>query len=296
IYFVTSPTTPHEEVQANGDFTPLRPTEHHKHLFADVEVPRASHFDPAVQDKVSWLKDLSLLLASDTEYLDFMYRQRLRSLQATDELVDAVFKNFEENNLVENTYFAYTTDNGFHLGHHQPKAGKSLAYEDDMNLPLIIRRLGIAKNATRTNPGTHSHFPVTILDLTGIPRPSDLDATSPFDPDHTESFNLEYWQAPSRGMIEGVSTDMVTDKYQLKNLYNRTDSNFLNRLDALLSMLYNCKGEVCKFPRATLHKDGKVKSLKDALKPKYDAYYRSLPKFRFLKCKFYFDADNEGTS
>ncbi|KAJ1957486.1 hypothetical protein EC988_000804 [Linderina pennispora] len=324
-FFVISPTAPHEEVQVNGDFTPPRPADRHKHLFPDAKVPRTPHFNPAVQDKVSWLKDLPLLSAADIEYLDFMYRQRLRSLQATDELVDAVFKRLEEKGLVDNTYFIYTTDNGFHLGHHRLKAGKSLAYEDDVNLPFIIRGPGIAKNVTRSNPGTHSHFPATILDLAGISRPDDLDATSLFDPDHTESFNLEYWQASSKKTIVDsqnrtaykslriISKDfnlyysvwcsgereyynMATDKYQLKNLYGRTDPNLLNRLDALLSVLYNCKGDVCKSPWNSLHKDNKVKSLKDALKPKYDKYYKSLPKFRFLKCKVYYDVDNEGTN
>ncbi|KAI8323021.1 hypothetical protein GQ54DRAFT_332869, partial [Martensiomyces pterosporus] len=60
-------------------------------------------------------------------------------------------------------------------------------------------------------------------------------------------------------------------------------------------VLYNCKAEVCKFPWRTLHKDGKVNSLSDALDAKYDGYYKSLPKFRFKSCKDYYDADNEGT-
>ncbi|KAJ1649397.1 hypothetical protein GGF38_006128, partial [Coemansia sp. RSA 25] len=54
-------------------------------------------------------------------------------------------------------------------------------------------------------------------------------------------------------------------------------------------------GEVCKFPWRTIHKDGHVRSLDDALDAKHDAFYSELPKFRFKSCKVYYDKDNEGT-
>ncbi|KAJ1954022.1 hypothetical protein GGI12_005884, partial [Dipsacomyces acuminosporus] len=157
-----------------------------------------------------------------------------------------------------------------------------------------------------------------------IKRPSSLDATSLFDPKHTESFNVEFWNnqfTEGNGTVRHKSNaykalrliseehniyysvwctneheyyDMKQDPYQLVNKYNTADVNTLNRFDALISVLYNCKGDVCKFPWKTIHKDGKVRSLNDALNPKYDGYYRSLPKFRYKSCKVYFDESNEG--
>ncbi|KAI8319258.1 alkaline phosphatase-like protein, partial [Martensiomyces pterosporus] len=284
-------------------FIPPRPAERHKHLFPNAKVPRTPNFNPAKQDKVGWMKDLPLLTPLQIEEIDHHYRQRLRSLQATDELVDTVIKKLKEKNLLDNTYLVYTTDNGYHLGQHRLFAGKNTPIENDINLPFIIRGPGIPRGQSRTNPGTHSHFPATILDLAKIKRPSNLDATSLFDPKHTESFNVEFWsnQSTEDGKFEQHSNnaykalrlisqqhnlyysvwctheheyyDMKEDPYQMVNKYNTTDVNVLNRLDALVSVLYNCKAEVCKFPWRTLHKDGKVNSLGDALDAKYDGYY-----------------------
>ncbi|ORX67899.1 arylsulfatase [Linderina pennispora] len=286
-----------------------------KHLFPDAKVPRDPNFNPLVQDKVGWVKDLPLLSPLQINAIDEHYRQRLRSLQATDELVEA------RRNLVDNTYFIYTTDNGYHLGHHRMFAGKQTPYDTDVRIPFIIRGPGIAKKQINDSPATSSHFAATVLDLANIERPDGLDATSLFDPKKTESFAIEFW---NNNIVEGgsmethinntykavrlVSKDfniyysawctrehelyeMNSDPYQLVNKYNRTDPNFLNRLDALLHVLHDCKGDVCQRPWNTLHKDGKVKSLKDALKPKYDEHYKALPKFRFLECKVYYDPE-----
>ncbi|KAJ1938206.1 hypothetical protein EC988_007659, partial [Linderina pennispora] len=176
--FVISPTAPHDEIQANGDFTPPRPAERHKHLFPDAKVPRDPNFNPLVQDKVGWVKDLPLLSPLQINAIDEHYRQRLRSLQATDELVEAVFKKLEEKDLVDNTYFIYTTDNGYHLGHHRMFAGKQTPYDTDVRIPFIIRGPGIAKKQINDSPTTSSHFAATVLDLANIERPDGLDATS----------------------------------------------------------------------------------------------------------------------
>ncbi|ORX63469.1 alkaline phosphatase-like protein, partial [Linderina pennispora] len=246
--------------------------ERHKHLFPDAKVPRDPNFNPLVQDKVGWINAI-----------DEHYRQRLRSLQATDELVEAVFKKLEEKNLVDNTYFIYTTDNGY------ISATTACLLESRLRMTLMC-----------------SHFAATVLDLANIERPDGLDATSLFDPKKTESFAIEFWNNNLLRAVRLVSKDfniyysawctrehelyeMNSDPYQLVNKYNRTDPNFLNRLDALLNVLHDCKGDVCQRPWNTLHKDGKVKSLKDALKPKYDEHYKALPKFRFLECKVYYD-------
>ncbi|KAJ2749048.1 hypothetical protein GGI19_005855 [Coemansia pectinata] len=322
---VISPTAPHDEIQGDGTFTPPVPADRHKHLFPNAKVPRTPNFNPAVQDKVGWIGELPLLSPLQVEEIDHHYRQRLRSLQATDELVDSVVKKLAANDLLDNTYLIYTTDNGYHLGQHRLFAGKQTPIENDINIPFIIRGPGIAKKQIKTNPATHSHFPATVLDLAGIKRPTNLDATSLFDPEHTESFNVEFW---SNQFTEGGSKlknkknsykalrlisqkhdlyysvwcthehefyDMKVDPYQLTNKYPAADRKLLDRLDALVAVLHDCKGEVCKFPWRTIHKDGLVHSLDDALDAKHDAFYSTLPKFRFKSCKVYYDADNEGT-
>lgn len=56
------------------------------------------------------------------------------------------------------------------------------------------------------------------------------------------------------------------------------------RLDALLSALSHESGAVLVNPWPIIHPDGSATSLREALNPRYDDYYRALPKFKFLSC------------
>ncbi|KAI9199281.1 alkaline-phosphatase-like protein [Polychytrium aggregatum] len=238
--FVISPTAPHQEVYItpNGTiFTPPVPAERHRNLFNDVKVPRRPNFNPAVQDKVSWVQNLPLLTDQQIDDLDELYRNRLRSLQATDELVARVIDRLEANGQLDNTYLIYTTDNGYHLGAHRLYAGKQTPYEEDINIPFIIRGPGVAKNQQRDAVSTHTHFAATVLRLAGLPIPDDLDAASipVLESDYThhdkcgptfadlhspEAFDVEFW---SDAFIEN-STYVVpphTNAYKSVRLHGK---------------------------------------------------------------------------
>lgn len=57
-----------------------------------------------------------------------------------------------------------------------------------------------------------------------------------------------------------------------------------DRLDALTLVLKTCKGNTCTNPWKALHPDGGVKTLKDALAPRYDTFYAMQPKVKFHHC------------
>ncbi|KAH8728591.1 arylsulfatase precursor [Phaeosphaeriaceae sp. PMI808] len=90
--------------------------------------------------------------------------------------------------------------------------------------------------------------------------------------------------------------DISKDPYQLHNLLSSsqpwneeinsgTMASLTVRLDALLLTLKRCKGRVCARPWETLHPQGNVKSLKDALHPRFDAFYeRKQKKVSFDEC------------
>jgi hypothetical protein len=61
-------------------------------------------------------------------------------------------------------------------------------------------------------------------------------------------------------------------------------ARMISRLDALLLYLKTCQGRQCRTSWNHLFPYGKVSSLKEALDPKYDAHFDSLPKVAFGDC------------
>ncbi|KAH6659994.1 arylsulfatase precursor [Truncatella angustata] len=105
----------------------------------------------------------------------------------------------------------------------------------------------------------------------------------------SEAFDLSYtvWCTNEHELF-----DLKTDPYQSTNLYGQArnisgqdGTKLSSRLDALLLTLKGCKGRVCTRPWETLHPQGNVHNLTDALDPAYDQFYQSEQlKVSFSEC------------
>ncbi|GME66155.1 Arylsulphatase [Neofusicoccum parvum] len=100
--------------------------------------------------------------------------------------------------------------------------------------------------------------------------------------------------------------DMESDPGQMHNLLangtqqpsglflGRPVQQLQPRLDALLMVLKSCKSDSCRLPWDSLHPNGTVSVLSDAMNPKYDAFYARQPKIEFSRCEFGYILDAEG--
>jgi hypothetical protein len=67
------------------------------------------------------------------------------------------------------------------------------------------------------------------------------------------------------------------------------------RLDSLLLVLKSCKGERCQNPWGSLHPDGSVSSLEDALSSDFDGFYeKEQVKIQYERCEKGYLLDAEG--
>lgn len=107
--------------------------------------------------------------------LDFIHRQRLRSLQAVDEAIATLVWQLKTLGQLDNTYFIYTSDNGYHIGHRRQKGGKRLPYEEDTRVPLFIRGPGIPPRSVNNDLTTMVDLAPTILKLAGGQLREDFD-------------------------------------------------------------------------------------------------------------------------
>jgi N-acetylglucosamine-6-sulfatase len=68
------------------------------------------------------MRDLPMLNDTVIEYNDEFQRARLRALQSVDEMVGNLIDMLDAENLLEDTYIFYTTDNGYHISQHRRRS------------------------------------------------------------------------------------------------------------------------------------------------------------------------------
>ena len=108
-------------------------------------------------DAIAWLED--------------EYRRRLRSLQAIDDMVEAIVGTLESTGVLQSTYIIYTSDNGFHMGEHRLIAGKDTAYEEDIRVPMAMRGPGVPEGGRIAALALNIDLAPTFADMAGIGHP-----------------------------------------------------------------------------------------------------------------------------
>ncbi|KAL4783906.1 Six-hairpin glycosidase-like protein [Aspergillus varians] len=224
-FFLTvAPIAPHfEQAPDRVDDTPPKapiPAPRHAHLFPDARVPRVPSFNPLSQTGPSWINGLERQNQSVVDYEDFFYRQRLRALQSVDEMVDKLLTRLEHSGQLNSTYVIYSSDNGFHIGHHRLPPGKSTSYEEDIRVPFFMRGPGIKPGQIDAQVTTHIDFAPTVFELIGLPLRSTFDGTpmritrdSAAIPH--EHVTVEYWGA---AVLEGDYANISPENtYRMAN-------------------------------------------------------------------------------
>ncbi|GAA6007187.1 hypothetical protein JCM10207_001537 [Rhodosporidiobolus poonsookiae] len=173
-----APIAPHSHISAAGHsdrsfpmlFDIPKPHPRHAHLFQDVTLnySRASH-NPDVPSGASWVRQLEKLNDTNVEYIEEFYRGRLQSLQAVDELVEGVVHKLDELGKLDNTIIIYTADNGFEANAgHRRQPGKTLPYEEDINIPFVVRGPSVPRGAVDSSSVySLADLGATILHLAG---------------------------------------------------------------------------------------------------------------------------------
>ncbi len=149
---------------------PATPAPRHQDLFPDLLAPRPPSFDESagtLRNKPAQFRSVPPLAAKDVAAIDALYRRRIQSLQAVDDLVARVLHALEVSGQLANTYIVFTSDNGFHMGEHRFRPGKYTAYEEDIHVPLVVRGPGIAAGRVRDDLTSSVDLAPTFADLAG---------------------------------------------------------------------------------------------------------------------------------
>jgi arylsulfatase A-like enzyme len=169
-FLYVAPFVPHQ---------PATPAPRHADAFPDVQAPRTASFNEAdMSAEPQWLRDRPLLGDRQIAAIDALYRKRLQSMLAVDDLVEHVVDTLQKTGQLDNTYIVFTSDNGFHLGQHRLPPGKQTAFEEDIHVPLVVRGPGVPQGKTVDDLAMNIDFAPSFAELGGAKSPSFVNGRS----------------------------------------------------------------------------------------------------------------------
>lgn len=186
---------------------PTEPAPKYANSWAGRKAPRTPNYGNSNEDKNWLVKTEGGQMSPDFQAVsDWQFARRLDTLRSVDDMVEAFVCLLEQHNALNNTFIAYSADNGFHHGashkrkkrrmhtcmHYNdshlcfclPTLGqfgllkdKRMPYETDIRLPLFIRGPGLPANASSDSIVSMVDFAPTFLAMAGAANaiPDDMD-------------------------------------------------------------------------------------------------------------------------
>jgi arylsulfatase A-like enzyme len=268
-FLYIAPFTPH---------TPATWAPRHALLFDHARLPRPPSFNEVdVSDKPTYVYERLLFSPSQIEHLEHLYQKRLKSLQATDDMVETLIETLQQTGQLHNTFIVYTSDNGFKIGEHRLRPGKDTAYEEDIHVPLVMRGPGVPAGRRLKPIVLNIDLAPTFAQIAGVKPPDYVDGRSfmplfenPSRP-WRQSFmvgrlqlqGLEQAERAGRIRFKGIRTsrwtyveyagtngrelyDLNKDPYQLENAIQEVNPHLVQALSSRLDELANCKATECR--------------------------------------------------
>ena len=261
---------------------PYQPDPRDKNLFDDVVIPkRQTDTSESYQAIQSDMMDKSLNRwcyfdeRKDQATKDDFEKNFLRCVKSLDRSVGNIMQTLKDLDLDENTVVIFLSDNGYLWGEHG-LGGKWLLYEESIRVPLIIHAPGMPdtmRGMKIDNLALNIDIAPTILDIAGIPIPSEMDGMSlhPF---------LNGRDAPSR-------TDFFMEHVGVVDVENpipdsrgvRSDEwkyiRYIN-VEPEIEEMYNIKADPLE--SHNLAGDVNYIEIKNQLRQRYNYYISSLQK------------------
>jgi N-acetylglucosamine-6-sulfatase len=195
-----------------------------------------------------------------------IYRSRLESLLAVDDMVGSLIGTLRETGQLRDTLVIFTSDQGYLLGEHH-LIGKNRLYDEALRVPLVIRGPGVAAGRVRRDLVSNVDLAPTIVAATGARPGLLMDGRSLLTPPAARGrpggareLLLELFHG---GRFAGLRTsryayldfgnrgielyDLRADPYELRNLAGDRKSRSVEaRLRADLQRLRTCSGAGCR--------------------------------------------------
>jgi arylsulfatase A-like enzyme len=268
------------EVATFAPHAPYTPAPRDAAKFPGLTAPRAPSYNASPDANApQWLRRHRPLSNADMANIDQDFRKRAQSVLAVDAMIGELQATVAASGETDNTYFVFSSDNGYHMGEHRLMPGKMTAFDTDIRVPLIITGPGIKPGLTIDAIVENIDLAPTFAELAGMIPAASIDGRSlvPFlrgetvpdwrtvaliehhgpvrdvlDPDRpaVRSGNPTTYEA-----IRGAKSlyveyadgereyhDLVSDPNELRNTFSALPRETQAALHATLSAVMNCRG------------------------------------------------------
>ena len=199
---------------------PATPAPQDRDLFPNAQAPRIPSFNRIEAGKPAWLSQRRPLGPAAIDGIDALYRDRIRSLQAVDRGVGQLIDTLKATGQLANTYFIFSSDNGFHLGEFGLPAGKGAPYDSDIRVPLVVRGPGVPAGRKSDFMIGNIDLAPTLAEIAHVPTAPFVDGRSfasllhspAVDAHSRHSYLLEHWQVSnSTSVLPGAGPNEPQD-------------------------------------------------------------------------------------
>jgi arylsulfatase A-like enzyme len=253
----------------------------YQNTFAGVPQPRGASFNEwDMSDKPARFQGLEPV---DPAYATEVWQQRQEALQSADDAVARIVAQLRASGELKNTIIAFTSDNGYLIGQHR-RVGKTVAYEESVRVPLLVRGPGFPAGRVVRQQTSLADLAPTFLSAAKARADVVVDGLPlqrlAANPNTMARRSILVEAAPTAGQIRlgapmdaynrmyvGVRTarddiliwwadgareyyDMRTDPYQVNNRYDDPAvQDRVAKLKVLLREMRNCRGRDCRVTR-----------------------------------------------
>jgi len=131
------------ELATYAPHSPFTPAPVDQGTFSGLPAPRGPEWDRLPTGAPRWLAGYPRLAPADVARIDRLYRRRVEAVQAVDRMIGRLEADLAQQGLLNNTYFVFSSDNGYHMGQRRMLPGKQTAYDTDVRVPLVVAGPGV---------------------------------------------------------------------------------------------------------------------------------------------------------
>jgi len=167
------------EIATFAPHAPYTPAPRDANAFPGLRAPRTPAFnaeaDPAAP---KWLMAHTPLSEADMAIIDNDFRKRAQSVLAVDAMIGELQQAVAAIGAAGNTFFVFSSDNGYHMGEHRLMPGKMTAYDTDIHVPLVVTGPGVPAGRMVEEIVQNIDLCPTFTELGYAAAPSSIDGRS----------------------------------------------------------------------------------------------------------------------